>query len=200
MLGDSTDPRDFSYDRGFLIAKGTTLRRGEAYAAVLIPGTLGVAYGVNDRLTLQAGAVPWTLIGKVVTAFGSARYGVVRAEPFYVAVGAFAIAAIDNDEALLAGWPYVVATAGTPVLAVTWLAGLGSSTSIFEDDFDGDILLQGMAEAVVARGLKVIGEGLYLGDGSDPVTGTGLRFFGARHLFELGVLRAFGGTASTCRG
>ena len=42
--------------------------------------------------------------------------------------------------------------------------------------------------------MKVIVEILYLGDGSDPVGGTGLRFFGVRHLFELGILRAFGGT------
>ncbi len=32
--------------------------------------------------------------------FGSARYGVVRTEPFYVAVGGLGIATIDDDH----GW------------------------------------------------------------------------------------------------
>jgi len=186
--------RDFTLDRGFLIAKGTTLPRGTGYVIAMVPGTFGIGYGVTDRVTLQAGAVPWTLLDGVVVAYSSLRYRLAGVGALQVAVGGFGIIISEDDETEAAGWPYLAATLGHADYSVSGLIGVGSSTSVFESDFDGAVILQAEAEARVLRDVKVIIETLYLGEGSDPVFGAGLRLFGNRGMVEAGAAWVFGGT------
>jgi hypothetical protein len=180
---------DFTYDRGFLIAKGMTLHRGEAYVAGLMPGSIGWAYGLSDRITVQVGTVPWTLAAAYFVGFASARYAVVRASPAHVAIGGFGAAALGPGKSTVAMWPYVTGTLGSRRVSVSALFGVGSSTRIFEGDFDGNILLQASAETQVAPRFKLVAETLYLGRGSEPLVALGTRFLGAQYVFEVGVAR-----------
>lgn len=177
---------DFSRDRGFLIAKGTLLTQGEGYVAALVPGTIGAVYGLTSRMTVQGGTVPWTLAYGALAVFASARYGVLQLPAMQVAVGGFGLALFGEDETDVAGWPFLAATVGGGRAAVSALVGVGSSSQILDDDFDGSVLLQGMAEVLVARGLKLIAEGAWLGRDSDALVGGGLRLFGPRVLIEGG--------------
>lgn len=192
MVGPPSASRDFTGERGFLIAKGTTLRGGAGYVYVLgLPLSLGAAYGVTDRLTLNGGTSFWTLADGVPSGYLSARYAVIRHPALGVALGALGVAVTDGDATTTAGWPFVTVTAGADRVAATGLVGVGSSTEVFESDFDGKILLQGLLEAVVTSGLKVLVEGVYLGEGSDPVGALGLRWSGPRVAVEGGVVRVF---------
>jgi hypothetical protein len=187
-------PRDFSQDRGFLIAKATTLPRGEGYVIAMVPGTLGIGYGVTDRVTLNAGAVPWLLLDGALVAFSSLRYGMAALGPVHLAVGGFGLIASDDDAVEVAGWPYLTATVGSGDYSVSGLIGVGSSTTVFESDFDGAVILQAEGEARVLRNVKVIVEALSLGQGSDPIFGAGLRLWGDRGMFEAGAAWVFGAT------
>jgi hypothetical protein len=180
-------PRDIADDRGFLIAKATTLPRGSGYVTALMPGALGVAYGLSDRLTGQLGTVPWTLFNGLVLGFASLRYRLLRSSFAHISVGGFGITGFDQHEYEAAGWPYVATTVGTARYSVSALVGVGSSTSIFESDFDGQMLVQFEGEARVDRTLKVIAETLYLGEGSETLGAVGVRFLGDRVAGDVGV-------------
>jgi hypothetical protein len=194
VLAQEAPPRDFLEDRGFLIAKATTLPKGTGYVAALMPGAVGVAYGLTDRLTAQGGAVPWTLLYGGFVGFASLRYGIVRSSPLHVSVGGFGIVAVDDDQTEAAGWPYLTATVGADAFSATGLIGVGSSTSVFESDFNGKILLQFEGEARVLPDLKVIIETLYLGEDSETLGGAGVRFFGSRGAVEAGVAIVLSGS------
>lgn len=192
MVGPLSGSRDFTGERGFLVAKGTTLPRGLGYVYALgLPLSVGAAYGVTDRLTLNGGTSFWTLADGVPSGYLSARYAVVRLPDLGVAVGALGVAITDGDATTTAGWPFLTATVGTDRVAVTGLAGVGSSTEVFESDFDGKALLQGLLEVVVAADFKLLVEGLYLGEGSDPIGALGFRWASARVAIEAGAVRVF---------
>jgi hypothetical protein len=187
-------PRDFSQDRGFLIAKATTLPRGEGYVIAMVPGAVGIGYGLTDRVTLNAGAVPWLLLDGAIVAYSSLRYRLAGVGPLQVAAGGFGIIVSADDDVETAGWPYVTATLGAEAYSLTGLIGVGSSTTVFESDFDGAVILQAEGEARVLRNVKVIVEALSLGQGSDPIFGAGLRLWGDRGMFEAGAAWVFGAT------
>jgi hypothetical protein len=191
MVGGPPAGRDVALDRGFLVAKGTTLPQGRGYVAALAPTfTVGVAYGITDRLTAQAGTTLWT-ISDAPSFYGTARFGVVRSRTLNVAVGALGVVIIDHSETTAAAWPYLTTTVGTDRIAVTGLVGVGSSSSVFETSFTGKILLQGALEAFVSRGLEVVVEGLYLGKNTDPVGAIGMRGFLGPFALEAGAIHAF---------
>jgi len=178
-------------DRGFLIAKGTTLPQGRGYVAALAPTlTVGAAYGITDRLTAQVGTTLWT-ISDAPSFYGTARFGVVRSPTLNVAAGALGVVIIDNGETTAAAWPYLTTTVGTDRIAVTGLVGVGSSSSVFETSFTGKVLLQGALEVFVSRGLEVVAEGLYLGNNTDPVGAIGVRGFLGSLALEVGAIHAF---------
>ena len=179
--------RDFSRDRGFLVAKGTMLSQGEGYVSALIPGTIGVTYGLTDRITVQGGTVWWTLFYDAFAGIASARLGVLQLPELQVAVGGFGLVVFDDRDAEAAGWPFITATAGTSRLNVTGLVGVGSSTGIIDEDFNGSALVQGGAELMVVPGVKLLAEGVWLGRDSDAVVGGGIRLFSSRVLLEVGV-------------
>jgi hypothetical protein len=190
--GSLPTPRDPVSDRGFLIAKGNTLPKGSGYVDALGPTlTVGAAYGVTDRLTVQVGTSFWTIPDGIPSGFLSARYGVVRTPDVSVAVGALGAAIYADNAFTAAAWPYVTTTVGTDRVSVSGLVGVGSSTTVFESDFDGRILLQGLLEAAVARNVKVLVEALYLGKDSDPAGAAGVRWFPSRLAFEVGWIHVF---------
>jgi hypothetical protein len=189
MVGGSSAGRDVALDRGFLVAKGTTLPQGHGYVAALAL-TVGAAYGISDRLTAQVGTTLWT-ISEAPSLYGTARYGVVRSTGLSVAVGALGVVIIDNGGTAAGAWPYVTTTVGTDRIAVTGLVGVGSSSTVFETSFTGRLLLQGAVEVFVAPELEILVESLYLGKNTDPVGAIGLRAFLGRLAFELGAIHAF---------
>jgi hypothetical protein len=192
IMVDSPPPgRDVALDRGFLIAKGTTLPRGHGYAAALAPTlSVGVAYGITDRLSAQGGTTLWT-IGEAPSLYGTARFGVVRSRNLNVAVGGLGVVVIEDGGTTAAGWPYVTTTVGSDRVMLTGLIGVGSSSSVFETSFTGKLLLQGALEAFVSRGIEVVVETLYLGASTDPAGACGARGFAGPFAFELGVIHVF---------
>jgi len=197
VVAQHTAWSDPTPDRGFLVAKGTTLSQGRGYVAAVMPGALDVAYGVSDRFTVMGGTVPWTVFQGPFIGFGSLRYGVVQSEWVDLAIGAFGAMVAEHDEFDAAVWPFVSTTVGSPTLSVTGLVGAGSNTSIIDGDLNNHLLLQGEAEWQVASQVKVIAEALYLGEGYDPIGGAGLRFWARPGMIELGVAREFTGSGSS---
>ena len=192
MVGRNEVSRDFMADRGFLIAKGTTLPQGRGYVAALAPTfTLGVAYGVTDRFTVQAGTSFWTLPSGYPSGYLSIRYRIIAVPGLDLAVGALGVGVAGDGELLTGGWPYVTTTVGTDRLALSGLIGVGSSSDVFESDFDGHLLLQGLLEAVVVPHVKILVEALYLGQNSDPAGGIGARYFTRRVAGEVGFIYVF---------
>ncbi len=192
MVGRNGTPRDFMADRGFLIAKGTTLPRGRGYVAALAPTfTLGVAYGVTDRFTVQAGTSFWTLPSGYPSGYLSIRYRIIAVPGLDVAVGGLGVGVAGDGDLITGGWPYVTTTVGTDRVALSGLIGVGSSSRVFESDFDGHLLLQGLLEAVVAPHVKLLAETVYLGENSDPAGGIGMRYFTRRIAGELGLVYVF---------
>ena len=184
-------------DRGFLVAKGTTLPQGRGYVAAVMPGAVDVTYGVTDRLTVMGGTVPWTVFLGPFIGFGSLRYGIAQRPWVGVAIGVFGAMVAERDEFDGAAWPFVSTTVGSPTLSVTGLVGAGSNTSIIDGDLNGHLLLQGEAEWQVVSQVKLIAEALYLGEGYDPIGGAGLRFWARPGMVELGVAREFTGSGSS---
>lgn len=191
MVGSSPPGRDVALDRGFVIAKGTTLPRGHGYVAALAPTlTIGVAYGITDRLTAQVGTTLWT-IAEAPSAYGTARYGVVRSRAVNVAVGVFGATIFNAKEADAGVWPYLATTVGSGAVSLTGLVGVGSSTRVFDSDFDGSVLLQGGLEVDLMPALEVVAETLYLGRNTNPAGAVGLRGFAGIMAFEGGLIHVF---------
>lgn len=191
MVGTPPAGRDVALDRGFLIAKGTTLPQGRGYVDALAPTlTVGVAYGVTDRLTAQAGTTLWT-IADAPSLYGSARYGVIKSKSVNVALGALGVVIVDENETSAGGWPYVTTTVEAGRVSVTGLLGVGSSTEVFESSFTGQLLLQGGLEVFMSSALEVVVEALYLGEGTDPVAAIGMRGFAGPFALEAGLVHAF---------
>ena len=149
-----------------------------------------MAYGITDRLTAQVGTTLWT-IAIAPSFYGTARYGVVRSPLVNVAVGALGATIFDASEAAAGVWPYVATTVGRGPVALTGLVGVGSSTSVFDSDFDGSILLQGAMEVYVVPALEIVAETLYLGHNTNPAGAVGLRGFAGSLAFEGGVVHIF---------
>jgi hypothetical protein len=138
--------------------------------------------------------VPWTLLYGEFVGFASLRYGIVRTSPLHLAVGGFGVVASDDGVTDVAAWPYVTTTVGSDAFSGTGLIGVGSSTSVFESDFNGKILLQFEGEARLLPDLKVIIETLYLGEDSETLGGAGVRFFGSRGAVEAGLAVVLSGS------
>ena len=191
MVGTSPPARDVALDRGFVIAKGTTLPRGHGYVSALAPTlTIGAAYGITDRLTAQVGTTLWT-IAIAPSFYGTARYGVIRSSVVNVAVGALGATIFDANDAAAGVWPYVATTVGGGPVSLTGLVGVGSSTSVFDSDFDGSVLLQVVLAVLVVPAIEVVAETLYWGRNANPAGAVGLRGFVGVFAFEGGVVHVF---------
>jgi hypothetical protein len=191
MVGSSPPAGDGARERGVVIAKGTTLPRGHGYVAALAPTlTIGVAYGITDRLTAQVGTTLWT-IAEAPSLYGTARYGVVQSTAVNVAVGVFGATIFNGNEADAGVWPYLAMTVGSGPVSLTGLLGVGSSTRVFDSDFNGSVLLQGALEVSLMPALEVVAETLYLGRNTNPAGAVGLRGFVGMMAFEGGLIHVF---------
>jgi hypothetical protein len=85
------------------------------------------------------------------------------------------------------GTGYVTTTIGSDAYSATGLVGMGSSTSVLESDFSGEMLLQFEGEARILRDLRLIVETLYLGEGSETLGRAGVRLLGSRGALEVGI-------------
>lgn len=83
-------------------------------------------------------------------------------------------------------------------VAFSGLVGVGSSTEIFESDFSGKLLMEGLFQLAIGPDLGLVVEGLYLGADSDPAGAVGFRWFRSRMAIEAGAVYVF--TSGVARG
>ena len=184
---DSTESHaDPVGDRGFLIAKATPAPAGHGHITAFWPGFVIFGYGASDRVTLVGGTLPWAALYGTGLFFGSVRTSVVSSPCSGVSVGASGLFVFEEGSVVAGGWPFVVGTVGFPTGSLTALLGVGTGATVLGERLAGSALVQGMGEFALARGIKLIAEALYLGEGTEPVGGVGLRFWGDRGAFEVG--------------
>jgi hypothetical protein len=145
-----------------------------------------VGHGASERVTLTGGTLPWLLPSGTGLFVGSARATILASPYAALALGASGLFVFEEGGVDAGGWPFVTGTLGTPAGSLTALCGVGTGTRILGDRLAGSVLLQAMGEVAVARGVKLIAETLYLGNGWEPIAAVGFRFWGSRGAFEIG--------------
>jgi hypothetical protein len=173
-------------DRGFLIAKATPVPAGRGHVTAFWPGFVIFGYGASDRVTLVGGTLPWLALNGPGLFFGSVRASLVSSRHAGVAIGASGLFVLEEGGVAAGGWPFAVGTVGFPRGSLTALLGVGTGATVLGDCLAGSVLLQGMGEFSLARGMKLIAEALYLGDGTEPIGAVGVRLWGSRGAFEIG--------------
>jgi hypothetical protein len=180
------------------------LRKGEGYFSQKMLFFSSVAYGVNDFVTVQAGAIlpAWLAPdGTGLNFIGGLKVGGEVVDRLHLSAGAqlLVIPFLGNQQpARAAGFLFGTATYGTPDAHVSLSAGTPLVLARDTQALPGNLILTASGNLRVSKSLALVTENWLIPDayrpGSEPpmLNSLAVRFFGERWAVDVGGIRVPG--------